>query len=141
MGRRPSCSSTCSMFSGIIDGCRMCFHSDEYALPPRSLCAQCGCQRLCGNYCSPPDGTGGRGPWMQGRWQPGLDEDLYVKGELLWLGCMGIVGETNVPQLWNWMELNLPTGKWLFCGNYNHTKFVEDLMGPTPLLHGSKRRS
>lgn len=33
-------------------------------------------------------------------------------------------------ELWNWM----------LCGDFNHTEFVEDLVGPSPLVHGSKRR-
>lgn len=40
--------------------------------------------------------------------------------------------------LWNWMEANPSLGNWLICVDYNHTGFVEDSIGPTPLLHGSK---
>lgn len=38
------------------------------------------------------------------------------------------------------MDLNLPMGNWIICGDFNHTKFLEDSVGPTPPLHGLERR-
>lgn len=43
--------------------------------------------------------------------------------------------------LWNWMERHLPVGNWLLCGNFNHIEFIKDSIGPSPLMHGSKRQA
>lgn len=37
------------------------------------------------------------------------------------------------------MDLHLSVGNWMICGDFDHIEFAEDSVGPTPLLHGSKR--
>lgn len=64
-----------------------------------------------------------------------------TKGELFIASIYGDQRRSKRIQLWNWMEVHLPTGNWLFCGDYNNIEFVEDSIGPSPFLHSSKRRA
>lgn len=41
--------------------------------------------------------------------------------------------------LWKWMESRLIPGNWVICDDFNHIERVEDSVGPSPFLHGSKR--
>lgn len=82
-----------------------------------------------------------------------LDQGCKGDGYLAWVKTVTSQGELFVAsiygdrrrckrvELWNWMEKNLPMGNWLICGDFNHTVYVEDSVGPTPLLHGLKRRA
>lgn len=82
-----------------------------------------------------------------------LASDCKGDGSLAWIKTLTSKGELFVALvyggrrrnkrviLWNLMENNLPTGQWLICGHCNHTKFIEDSVGPTPLLHGLERHS
>lgn len=80
-----------------------------------------------------------------------LDQGCKGDGSLAWVKTRTIKGDLHVASmygdrrrgkriaLWKWMEQHLPEGKWLFYGDFNNTEFVEDSMGPTPLMYGSER--
>lgn len=68
-------------------------------------------------------------------------ETQTCKGELFITLVYGDRRRSKRVDLWNWMNLNLSIDKWLICGDFNHTKFMEDLVGPSPLLHGLERRA
>lgn len=44
-------------------------------------------------------------------------------------------------ELWDWMSSHLHQGNWIFSRDWNMTEFYDDLVGPSPQLHGRKEQS
>lgn len=70
-----------------------------------------------------------------------------------WCTVETVVGPVNVglvhapneragrKDLWEWMVTQLPFGNWVLVGDWNMTKFFDDLAGPSARLHSNEECS
>lgn len=84
---------------------------------------------------------------------PKLDSGYKGDGNFAWIKILTSKGEVNIglvygsykrPKciaLWKWMETNLHYGNLFICGDLNQMEKVEDFVGPSSLMHGSKFRA
>lgn len=69
---------------------------------------------------------------------PALEQGCKGDISLAWMKTQTCKGEIYVAliygdrkrkkrvDLWKWMEINLPVGNWLICGDFNHIEYVDD---------------
>lgn len=63
------------------------------------------------------------------------------KGVLCIASIYGDKHMRNHILLWDWMDMFLSAWNWLIYRDFNHTKYMEDSVGPTPLMHNLERQT